>query len=215
MCADEARRRHAGGRPGEPGARRDRPEAARARGPRRRARRARGLGGRRRPAGELPRPALSLLDEARARAALRGGARRRARTPAAARRGARAHVPDLRRPRCAARPAARHEGAALVHALACERAAPARGAPVDDGRLRRPALVPARVAQARPDRPRDRPRRLRVCRTHEGERPPAARARPHVAVERARDGDSRRRRGAGCPALDPRAVAHRRGAAPS
>ena len=116
--------RHPAGRSGEPGARRDRREA-----PRARARASTSsssstdsaVAGR--PPGELRRAPLPLVDARGPRAALRVGARARARAVAAPDRGRRAHVPDLRGARGAARPAARRRRAALVHALASEPAA--------------------------------------------------------------------------------------------
>ena len=83
--------------------------------------------------------------EGRARRALPGRARRGA-ARAAADRGRRAHVPDLRRARRAARAAARRPGPALVHALEADADAAWRpSACCDRGPQRRPPLVPARV----------------------------------------------------------------------
>ena len=77
----------------------------------------------------------------------------------------RAHVPDLRRSRRAARPAARHSARPVVHALAREPAAASRRAGVDRGDERRLALVSRSVEEAPRDRPRDRPRRVSVLAT--------------------------------------------------
>ena len=105
---DEARLRHAAGRSRRTRRWRDRADDQGAGGAGGRGRRARDRALARRAAGELPRAQLRRALEGRARAAVRGGDRRRARPPAEARRGRRAHVPDLRGARGAVRPAARH-----------------------------------------------------------------------------------------------------------
>ena len=98
-------------------------------------------------------------------ATLRGRARRRARAAAEAARGRRAHVPDLRGARGAARPAARGAGAALVHALERTRTLRLAERRLERRAQRRPPLVPARLAEGARDRPRDRPRRVPLPRT--------------------------------------------------
>ena len=181
----EARRRHAAGRPCEPGARRHGRQAARARRAGRRARRPRGQRRRRRAARQLPRAAVPVRSPGRPRAPLRERALARARPAAAAGRRSRAHVPDLRRPRRAGRPAAARARAPVVHALAPEPAALDGRAPLDARPQRRPADVPAAVEEGRRDRPRDRRLRPSVRRAP-GDRDAAD-------ASRARDAPRRRR----------------------
>ena len=150
---------------------------------RRRARRARRRRGGRGAPGERARAAVPRPSQGRPRPALRGGARARARPEARRRR--RAHVPDLRGARRAARAAARDSARALVHALACEPDAASRRGGLVGGGERRPALLPARLAEGARDRPRDRPRRVPVP------RPSVARTSSGCS----RSGATRRRRG--------------------
>ena len=98
----------------------------------------------------------------------------------------RAHVPDLRGAGGAARPAARREGAPLVHALACLADAAGGRARLEHGAQRRPADVPARIAEGARDRPRDRPLGVLVLGRRAARRPARGRARPLLAGEGAR-----------------------------
>ena len=144
-----------------------------------------------------PRPDVRRTQEGRPRAPLRDRAGAGAPRPARGRRR-RAHVPDLRRARGAARPAPPRPPRALVHALAGQPAAAGRRAGLDRGDVRRRALVPASLAEAEGDRPRDRPRRVPVRPPARGGGDASARARALLDGEgprrRARCGRPRRRR---------------------
>ena len=162
--------------------------------------------------GELPRADCSpRRHAARPRAPLR--ARAAGRSCAAPGRRARAHVPDLRRARRAARPPARVR--VLLWYTHWQRQRPS-GSPsgLQRGPVGRPALVPARVQKVESDRPRHRRERLPVPRAG-GQRSPArcsrsAATRPRRATRRA----DPRRSSRGYPADGARACAHGRGAAP-
>ena len=194
--AGEARRRHAAGRPGEPGARRHRGKL--------RALAARvdelvvlaDSRGRRRAAGQLPRaPLRRRATKAGRGAALRGGARPRARAPPAAGGRARAHVPDLRRARGAARAAARRAASSSGSRTGAR--AGCCGSPSalsTDVITRRPPLVPARLARSSSPIGHGIDLTDFPCVERGPERDRcAARARAHVAGEGARDGHPRRR----------------------
>ena len=186
LSFEEDRLHHPAGRPRPSRARRHAGEDPRARGPGRRGGGARRRDRPRRAARQLPPPPLRRGHEGRAR----GPVRERARAGAApgARAGDRPHVPDLRGARRAARAAARDPARALVHALAGRPHAAAGRAPLVGDRERRHALLPAPLAQGRPDRARDRHARVRL------RRPPArprSCARSRSAATRPRRGSTR------------------------
>ena len=155
-------------------------------GARRRAGRARRRRGRRGAPGERARAAVPRPAQGRPRPALRGGARARARArgPSASSRTC------ARSTRCSARRSSRPLGdpaRPLVHALARGPDAASWPSGVSTAVVeRRPPFLPARLAEGARDRPRDRPRRVRVPRPSAAGRRCGARARALLAGEGAR-----------------------------